>query len=269
MLRVQDLVVLAVMAVAALGALVYLLGADERRDAERRRRKKRNRFIKEVESWLTLPAVTARRFEGRIDPDDRLASVAIHDQGDVTFRVEVFKGPRIRLTPESPRTRIAKLLGLVKEIEVGDPRFDDLLLVEAANTKEAYGRLRGPVVREKIIEAFQSFGVTKVDVTAEELLATVPFETLRRVGDYPKLLDLLAQTACGLDRVRVRVQALAGTQGRPRCAYCHADVSGEEPDLVACATCTTVLHDACWTELGRCPVLGCLGTSPERAPTQT
>ncbi|MEZ0229225.1 MAG: RING finger protein [Planctomycetota bacterium] len=60
--------------------------------------------------------------------------------------------------------------------------------------------------------------------------------------------------------------ALAGSEGKARCAYCHEDVTGAEPDLVACEHCHTVLHADCYDELGRCPILGCTGTKPERAP---
>ena len=59
-------------------------------------------------------------------------------------------------------------------------------------------------------------------------------------------------------------RALLGLAGSPRCSYCHADVTGHEPDLVACGLCHTILHDGCWRELGRCPVLGCVGREPER-----
>ena len=59
-------------------------------------------------------------------------------------------------------------------------------------------------------------------------------------------------------------RALRGKGGKARCGYCHDDVTGAEPDLVACDRCSTVLHEGCWTELGRCPVMGCAGRSPER-----
>lgn len=39
-----------------------------------------------------------------------------------------------------------------------------------------------------------------------------------------------------------------------RCALCHDDLSGQ---AVACAGCGARGHVDCWTDLGRCPSLGC------------
>lgn len=47
-------------------------------------------------------------------------------------------------------------------------------------------------------------------------------------------------------------------QPRQRCPYCRDAIAGAEPAPVAsCAGCETVLHEACWEELGRCPTRGC------------
>ncbi|MBI3724340.1 hypothetical protein HY251_10370, partial [bacterium] len=78
-----------------------------------------------------------------------------------------------------------------------------------------------------------------------------------------------------VDRVSLAVHVLGGERrafqshaGSPRCAYCHEDVIGNEPDLIACSSCATVLHESCWSDNGRCTVLGCAGKTPERAPTR-
>jgi len=89
------------------------------------------------------------------------------------------------------------------------------------------------------------------------------------------LLSTLADIARAFDPIGIRVKvlgdrelrALRGAGGEARCSYCHDNVTGVEPDLVACTACSTVLHDACWKDLGRCPVLGCTGSVPERART--
>jgi hypothetical protein len=51
----------------------------------------------------------------------------------------------------------------------------------------------------------------------------------------------------------------SAARGEARCAYCHDGVQGSGADTVTCPRCRTVLHAVCWSELGRCPVMGCDG----------
>lgn len=47
-------------------------------------------------------------------------------------------------------------------------------------------------------------------------------------------------------------------QPRQVCPYCRDTIASAEPTPIAsCAGCETVLHEACWAELGRCPTRGC------------
>ncbi|MBI3725132.1 hypothetical protein HY251_14460 [bacterium] len=46
-----------------------------------------------------------------------------------------------------------------------------------------------------------------------------------------------------------------------RCAFCHDDFQEAEPSVVACPRCGTQLHEVCWKDAGRCPVLGCAARS--------
>jgi hypothetical protein len=47
-------------------------------------------------------------------------------------------------------------------------------------------------------------------------------------------------------------------QPKQRCPFCRDAIAGAEPTpIVSCAGCETVLHEDCWTELGRCPTPGC------------
>lgn len=47
-------------------------------------------------------------------------------------------------------------------------------------------------------------------------------------------------------------------QPRQRCPYCRDAIASADPTPVAsCGGCATVLHEACWEELGRCPTRGC------------
>jgi hypothetical protein len=105
-----------------------------------------------------------------------------------------------------------------------------------------------------------------------KLRAHVPLTELE-LADYPRLLVLLDRIVRAFEPVSIPVKvlggerrALADASGATRCSYCHDHVTGAEPDLIACAACGTVLHEACWNEHGRCPLLGCPGAKPERAP---
>lgn len=52
---------------------------------------------------------------------------------------------------------------------------------------------------------------------------------------------------------RSRPVEVRGASPRARCAYCHQDARA----LLACTRCGTGLHLDCWSDLGRCPTLGC------------
>jgi hypothetical protein len=237
------------------------------------------RFLAGLAERLELENTAGSHLAGRLDPDDREASVDFVESGTgpvAVFAVEVRSAPRMRLTLESARTRLAKALGRVREIEVGDRFFDDTFLIQVEDEKEARHELaRGRVLRDKILGLFLSYQVETLEVKKKHLEARIPVGALKKKRDYAELLRLLAATARAFDRVGIKVKvlggerlALAGAHGNARCAYCHGDLTGDEPDLVACEACGTVLHEGCWGELGHCPLLGCSGSSPERARVQ-
>lgn len=268
-----DLFVLASIVVFALAWLGVVLRRLSARDETRRAPGPRTRrFVADIAQRLEMNRED-ERLEGRLDPDDREASVMFvkDEEPHAVFAVEVRTAPRVRFTLETASTRFAKALGYLREIEVGDPAFDALFLIETHDPRARKHLARGRELREKIVAVFERYGVESLEVRRNKLLAKIPLAALRK-GDYARLLDLLAATARAFDRVGIKVKvlgserlAVAGAQGKPRCAYCHADVTGDEPDLVACETCGTVLHEACWSELGRCPLLGCTGERPEKA----
>src|SRR5205823_6234227 len=77
-------------------------------------------------------------------------------------------------------------------------------------------------------------------------------------------LDVLDRIAASVEPVLVRVRLFAGERralrgfgGNPRCVFSHDAITGDEPDLDACEQCHTVFHDACWVDLGWCPILEC------------
>jgi hypothetical protein len=152
----------------------------------------------------------------------------------------------------------------------GDPTFDAAFAVSAPEPARVAELLGRPDLRSLVAAAISWFGAESVKLQNRRLVVTIPIHRLEPT-QYRSFLELTAAIAQHFDRVVVKVRALGrehralrGPRG-PRCAYCHADVTGDEPDLVACERCSAVLHDGCWQELGRCPVFGCEGRSPERA----
>jgi hypothetical protein len=189
------------------------------------------------------------------------------------LRVATGPVPAITIVAETDETLRAKREGTRTEIEIGAPWFDRRYFLETANPREAATRALRPFqegFKDLVDDAFLTYGVDKLELVDGELRAHLPLT--KELPDYASLLPLLERAARFFDRVNVRVHvlggerhALRGAGGDARCSYCHEHVTGDEPDLVACERCHTVLHGACWTEHGRCPVLGCSGAVPERA----
>jgi hypothetical protein len=105
---------------------------------------------------------------------------------------------------------------------------------------------------------------------AELRLPEVPSDAL--VERLIAALDPLSRVAHAYERHPIVVRVLGaerfawtGGEGhRPRCPYCHSEVTGQEADLVACSGCGTVHHEGCFTEHGRCTVLGCDSSKADR-----
>ena len=55
-----------------------------------------------------------------------------------------------------------------------------------------------------------------------------------------------------LDRIEGDVKARPREQGELKCPYCHASFIMDEEPTVACATCSSVQHEACFLEAGAC-----------------
>ncbi|HZU99577.1 MAG TPA: hypothetical protein VFF73_22900 [Planctomycetota bacterium] len=162
-------------------------------------------------------------------------------------------------------------LGLAREeVSSGDPDFDARYVVAAVFAPSAQ-RALSHGLKGAIETVFAYPGVESLEVSDGWLTATFPASSVEPES-YPRFLEVLERAAVAFDRVPIlvhglgiEVSALAGPGGTARCAYCHDGLSGEDPDLVACDRCHTVLHAGCWEELSHCPVLGCVGREPRRA----
>ncbi|MBI3724787.1 hypothetical protein HY251_12660 [bacterium] len=179
--------------------------------------------------------------------------------------------PRLTVALETRATERDKERGLIREIEVGEGGFDDRFLLVAKRPAPASKALARRAARKAISDAFNRLEMRRLEIHRSEVATTLPAEELRPERCL-EMLEVLSTVARELEQVELDVRVLRGERrairgdlGRARCAYCHADVTGEEPDLVACESCSTVAHEDCWIELGHCPVLGCKGERPERA----
>jgi hypothetical protein len=224
------------------------------------------------DSWFqSLEAVT---LSGEM-PSGRWATVDFqivpHGKTRITytrFRVAAPKAPWLSIRREGLLDKVGKWIGGTRDLEVGDRDFDDRFLIQTKSDDKAlvaFARgLKGAVLR-----AFEVHSIDSLVADDGWLLATVRTSTINP-ADYPRLLDVLDRAAQSFERVSIRVRVLDlerrafVAEGRTRCAYCHGGITGDEPDLVACPRCHTVLHDGCWSENRHCPVLGCAETTPER-----
>ncbi|MRG92842.1 hypothetical protein [Polyangium spumosum] len=95
------------------------------------------------------------RFRAHDAPISILAQIA-YSANDTPAEVHVFLTtsvaagtPPLRIRPQTLLHGIGKAVGLVREAEVGDERFDDLFLIEAE--QDAAKRLLGPAVRKALL----------------------------------------------------------------------------------------------------------------------
>lgn len=195
-----------------------------------------------------------------------------NDDGTAHFCVSTDSAILLDVTRENVFERLSSYFGYAQDVHVGDESFDKKFWVLTQNegrTKRAMGSGLA-----KIIERlFKVYGIARLRIENGWL------QVVARPGDvdplaYHALLEWLDRAAATFDRVTLPVKVLGGERkalgdgkGGTRCAYCHGGIDGGEPDLIACEQCHTVLHDECWREHGRCPLLGCVGKSPERART--
>lgn len=160
--------------------------------------------------------------------------------------------------------------GVKEDIQTGDRAFDDRFFLQSTDPV-AGARALGVELRRTITEAFTRKGVQRLVLKPGELSLEASVDALEP-DQWKGLLLNLERAAALVETKPMNVRVLGGErdvvcdpEGKTRCAYCRDGITGDEPDLVACERCRTVLHDACWGEHGACPMLGCEGQAPERA----
>jgi hypothetical protein len=206
----------------------------------------------------------------------RFAQVSFPQEGKgkgrrewVRLSVAADEAPALEVKRESWGVKLEKMLAIVRDDEIGDPAFDRRFIVRAlpGTARDAFRA----GLKDAVERLFAAFPVEALELGNGTLSVLLPRHDVPSIS-YAPILDALDAAARPFDRVGLHVRVLGGERralraaaGGARCGYCHETVTGIEPDLVACEKCQTVIHDACWRELGRCPVLGCRGAAPERA----
>jgi hypothetical protein len=193
---------------------------------------------------------------------ERSVTLSLSDDDDVEIALgEVDRAPRIDF-----RSKAAPGEGDFLDCGRFVARTPDARLLVRSLEKDAQ-------LATAVADSFEPGDARWITIESGTLRACVPRRSLARTSGA-RLLETLGAIADSFERRGLEVAVLGGERralgsgGSVRCAYCHGGITGDEPDLVACRRCQTVLHEGCWSELGRCPLLGCAGLEPERGPSR-
>lgn len=230
------------------------------------------RVSPELGLWGTVSGPSqgplAAHFSGTL-ADGTLAQVSYSSQAGkqpaymAHLAVAAPSAPSLVVSREPGLQDLLVLIGWRKRFTTGDRAFDSSYLVETTDPRAAAALAR-PELRDEIENAFVFSAVTKLELGRGGVVLTAQAGPLF-LDAYGQLLARLARIARDFERSCVTVRLLGVERHEhARCGYCHADVSDEDPRLVACDRCSTVVHDECWAELERCPVAGCTGGAPRR-----
>lgn len=166
--------------------------------------------------------------------------------------------PRLELARRGKAPVLAKWVGALAEQPLADADLAARFVCrvpESPRAFEALGRMKGRLLR---------LGDSLCEVKLERRSLALVLGGAKR-ADIEALCEHLsgvADAVLGPGGVRVHGEDAQGA----RCGFCHADLASEEElAAVACEECSTVVHQLCWTEHGRCPVLGGKGHSPVAA----
>lgn len=228
----------------------------------------------------SIVASLASQLEGsRVEGD-----AVVGRRGDRTFRIALgFEdGSHHALTSievEHGKPLVVRRAGPIemwgRTIGLGGDHIGRIAANDLARAAKDFARERQEMT-SALRALFDHHGARSLEANDGRLLLDCgPISNLAAPSQVRRLmacLDDLVRIANAYERspIAVRVlgsQRLAWTGGeghRPRCPYCHGEVSGEEPDLVACSSCGTVHHEGCFTEHGRCTVLGCESDRADR-----
>lgn len=122
---------------------------------------------------------------------------------------------------------------------------------------------RETAARRALTQLVESYDLDQLAISGGRLRAQRVLMLEDRLRETPRILQLLGVVARAFE-TRAEVSVRVGSaHGSIRCSYCHGALAPEDVTRT-CERCSTVLHEGCWDELGRCPMLGCGGKASER-----
>jgi hypothetical protein len=170
------------------------------------------------------------------------------------------EAPRLELARKGLKPVLAKWVGVLAEHALADPNLAERFLCrqpESPRAFEALARMKGALLES-------SLDVREVKLDRRKLSLVVAHAMRDDLDAVGELLDRLARAVMLGGAVSVREEDAT----KARCGFCHAQVDEEALTLVACERCSALVHEACWVEHGRCPVLGCKGATPRKLPAR-
>jgi hypothetical protein len=170
------------------------------------------------------------------------------------------EAPRLELARRGSRPILAKWVGALAEHALADPNLAERFVCrqpESPRAFEALARLKGALLESTL-------DVRELRLDRKKLGLVVANVKRADLDVVCELLDRLARAVMLGGAVSVREEDAT----KARCGFCHAQVDEEALTLVACERCSALVHEACWVEHGRCPVLGCKGATPRKLPAR-
>ncbi len=167
-------------------------------------------------------------------------------------------------------TRFGRWLGLVADVKTGHKEVDDkyILAGQEGSLRKLFG---SPDLEAGIDALFSNPGITKLVLQDGWLFCETRLgrDTAAR---FDMIFRALSRIAVQCERLQVVVKILGETprfawtagKGTPHCPYCRDDVGLDNDDVMACSTCNTVHHSACYEEAGGCTIFGCERQAPRR-----
>lgn len=274
----SPLVVFLLLISLAVGFFVAALQGQANREAILRR-------VRERVEWLeTASGLRRQRLEGELDGRSARLEVGLRlrlglppeYRYPLQAEVDLPQTPpqvRLRVRREEGLNALAKWVGSARDDVVdGGRSFDRRFLIDAPSPEAREPLSEDADVREAISALFRLYEVDELEIVDGVLRVRGDIERLG-VNQVQSLLGRLPQIAHAYDRapaVEVTTREpnaapgprFAWTGGRDsaaRCPYCRDGFGEDQPHLVACAACGTLIHEECHEEHGECPILGCEG----------
>ncbi len=166
--------------------------------------------------------------------------------------------PRLELARRDKLPVLAKWVGALPEQALNDEALAARYVARVPESPKAFEALAR--MKQRLLDALERFDIRELKLDRRSLQIVVVRAGRPDLDAIGEVLSGLATAALLPGGVLVKGEESPNAS----CGFCHADLVSEGLATVSCAECSAVVHEPCWAEHGRCPVLGCKGT-PMRA----